>query len=223
MVNVTINVTLLYSKMRHCSGRYSSPGDPHPPPGERETISAAFRARACPFREPRGRSAGFTATLRQWTRWAFVGASVFLAGASHCWPDPSRFNWMARIHLVRHGRPLPEPPHPHPTSLVWDCLREGWMGCRAAFLFCSAPPQPRPAGSYGAEPPSSPAVPKLRRGLAAQVTTRVALDDVGWLHLWTAAGFSRAYPPRCPTSEVQEWVASGRCPSVRPRANFRYV
>ena len=140
------------------------------------------------------------------------------AGASHCWPDPSRFNWMARIHLVRHGRPLPEPPHPRPTSLVWDCLREGWMGCRAAFLFCSAPPQPRPAGSYGAEPPSSPAVPKLRRGLAAQVTTRVALDDVGWLHLWTAAGFSRAYPPRCPTSEVQEWVASGRCPYVQPCA-----
>ena len=119
--------------------------------------------------------------------------------------------------------PLPEPPHPHPMSLVWDCSALGVDGAPGGFLFFVAPPRPHTAGSYGAEPPSSPAVPKPRRGLAAQATTRVALDDVGWLHVWTAAGFSRAYPPRCPARGVQEWVASGRCPCIRPCADPCYA
>ena len=40
----------------------------------------------------------------------------------------------------------------------------------------------------------------------------------GGLHLRTAAGFSRAYPPCYPEGALA-WVASGWSPGVRPGAN----
>ena len=103
-----------------------------------------------------------------------------LAGISQCGPDPIPTQPDGSVSPRTAMEATPGTPPPPSVALVRSRLRGGRLGCWAALILSTAPPQPRWAKSGGTGLPSSFAQPKLRQGPADQATTRVALDDVGW-------------------------------------------
>ena len=130
-----------------------------------------------------------------------------LAGISQCGPDPIPTQPDGSESPRTAMEATPGTPPPPSVALARSRLRGGQLGCRAALILSTAPPQPRWAKSGGTGLPSSFAQPKLRQGPADQATTRVALDDVGW----PASVERRGVKPGIPTSLPRSGGASVGC------------
>ena len=130
-----------------------------------------------------------------------------LAGVSQCKPDPFPTQPDGAVSPRTAMEATPGTPPPPSVALVRSRLRGGRLGCRAALILSTAPPQPRWAKPGGTGLPSSFAQPRLRPGPADRVTTRVALDDVGW----PASVDRRGVQPGLPASLPHRWGASVGC------------